>query len=160
MEKVASSSVSRAFAAAVVSPPAAYAEEVTPAASISCRCFPTGTSVLAQIIPEAAAAGTPMPGAVESPHTNNPSTGVFGPGKDSPLPGEKVAPYVPRSRRLKKAWVRGVPTILSSIRCLMSGMIRSRAWIKHSERSSFKLLYSGEPRFSPSHTEKGSLPAV
>ena len=37
-------------------------------ASSSCRCLRTGASVLAAIIPLAAAAGTPMPGAHESPH--------------------------------------------------------------------------------------------
>jgi hypothetical protein len=37
-------------------------------ASSSCRCFCTGASVFAVIMPEAAAAGTPMPGAHESPH--------------------------------------------------------------------------------------------
>ena len=41
--------------------------------SSSCRCFQTGASVLAVIMPLAAAAGTPMPGAHESPHLRSSS---------------------------------------------------------------------------------------
>jgi hypothetical protein len=44
--------------------------------------------VLAAIAPLAAALGVPIPGKQESPHLNNPSTGVFklGKGKGKTLP--------------------------------------------------------------------------
>ncbi len=59
--------------------------------SISFRWLHTGASVLAQIMPLAAAAGTPMPGMQESPQAYSPGTGVCGPGK-LPLRAEMAGP--------------------------------------------------------------------
>jgi hypothetical protein len=44
-------------------------------------CFPTGFIVLAQMAPEAAALGVPIPGKQLSPHRRRPSTGVLKLGK-------------------------------------------------------------------------------
>jgi len=50
-------------------------------------------SLLASIQPYlAAAAGTPIPGMVESPHTYRPGTGVFGPGHPPPPDAEIPGP--------------------------------------------------------------------
>lgn len=45
--------------------------------SSSCRCLCTGASVLAVIMPLAAAAGTPIPGAHESPHLTEKDLCIF-----------------------------------------------------------------------------------
>ena len=61
--------------------PAAGPHPHSDSASISRRWLHTGASVLAHIMPLAAAAGTPMPGMVLSPQAYRPGTGVLGPGK-------------------------------------------------------------------------------
>jgi hypothetical protein len=55
------------------------------------RCFGRLTSVLAAIMPLAAAAGTPMPGMYESPHPYSPGSDVAGPGKE-PVRAEIAGP--------------------------------------------------------------------
>lgn len=70
-----SSSACTAFLPPLVSP------RYSPRASSSCQWLHTGASVLAAIMPLAAAAGTPMPGAHESPQRSRPGRGVPGPGK-------------------------------------------------------------------------------
>jgi hypothetical protein len=44
------------------------------------------------LMPLAAAAGTPMPGMVLSPHTKSPGTGVLGPGQPAPSRAEIAGP--------------------------------------------------------------------
>ena len=56
------------------------------------------TRVLAQRMPEAATAGTPIPGMVLSPTRYNPEMGVWEPG-NIPLPAAIAGPYVPLYRR-------------------------------------------------------------
>lgn len=60
------------------------AVEAGSSSSIMRRCDHTGARLLAHIRPLAAAAGTPMPGIVESPHTYSPGMGVLGPGQPAP----------------------------------------------------------------------------
>jgi hypothetical protein len=48
--------------------------------------------VLAAIIPDAATAGKPMPGCVESPQQKSPGSGVPGPGKVAPSPALMAGP--------------------------------------------------------------------
>mmetsp|Transcript_20184 Transcript_20184/g.56218 ORF Transcript_20184/g.56218 Transcript_20184/m.56218 type:complete len:83 (+) Transcript_20184:210-458(+) len=71
--------------------------------SIIARCDQTLASVFAHIIPLAAAAGTPMPGIVESPQTYKPGTGVLGPGQPPPPEAEMPGPYDPLCRFKKRS---------------------------------------------------------
>ena len=52
-----------------------------PSVSSSCQWLHSGASVLAVIMPLAAAAGTPMPGWQLSPQRYSPGSGVEAPGK-------------------------------------------------------------------------------
>lgn len=63
---------------------------------------------MAAAAPEAATAGTPIPGKVESPqHSRFLIWLMFlGPGNDS-LPARQPGPYVPWDRRRKRSCVRG-----------------------------------------------------
>jgi hypothetical protein len=62
------------------------------------HCCHTGTRELAVIIPDAATAGTPIPGIVLSPQHRRPGMFVAGPGNDS-FPALTAGPYVPSLRR-------------------------------------------------------------
>lgn len=57
-------------------------------ASNSFKWLHTSAKLFAAIIPLAAAAGTPIPGMHESPHTVKPGIGVLGPGQFPAPPGE------------------------------------------------------------------------
>ena len=105
------------------------------------KCFCTGASVFAAIIPLAATAGRPMPGNVESPQHSSPGSGVPGPGK-TPTPALIAGPYEPRWRRRKRSCFNGVPTSVTTHRERMSGMIRSRACHMTSDRTCFCWAYS------------------
>lgn len=119
-----------------------------------------GDSEFAQIIPLAAAAGTPIPGIHESPHWYRLCTGVELPGNVEPLDADIAGPYDPLCRRKKNSCVSGVPSSSTFVLCRMSGMKRSSADHKHYTRCSLSSSYSGDPRFMPSHKLYGSFPAV
>jgi hypothetical protein len=90
----------------------------------------------------AATAGTPGPGKLESPTTNNPLSGV-----DADVIGnvslsseiQPVPPYVPRLRRRNRACVNGVPTMVISARARTSGIAFSTARHSTCERSAIAL---------------------
>ena len=127
--------------------------------------------VLAAITPEAAADGVPMPGKHESPHRNNPSTGVFklGNGKGmgvnfsrpaygADVPAAQAMPYVPRSRRRNASCANGDPTMWNSARSRASGMQFSKAFQRISPRSSLYASYSALPGSRDSQVSYGSPP--
>lgn len=74
-----------------------------------CQCLSGDTNVDAAMAPEAATAGRPMPGNVQSPQQRRPSMGVFCQG-NCPSPARIPGPYVPACLRTKCACVKGVPT--------------------------------------------------
>lgn len=76
--------------------------------------------------PEPTTAGTPIPGATESPTRHNPGIGVCGPGNEA-CPAAMAGPYVPRYRRRNVLCVRGEPILTISRRASKSGMIVLRA---------------------------------
>jgi hypothetical protein len=105
----------------------------------------------APIVPEAATAGMPMPGKTESPQSHSPSTGrLLGYWS---TPARIDGPYVPRSRRRKRACVSGVPARPTFTRLFTSGMIFARARHSTSLRSALSFSYSGLPCFRPSYSE-------
>ena len=69
-------------------------------------------------MPDAAAAGTPMPGWVESPHLYSPLTGVCGPGK-VPVAALMAAPYVPLDLRSSR---KGLDYQHDQGRCVYLGL--------------------------------------
>mmetsp|Transcript_7611 Transcript_7611/g.15830 ORF Transcript_7611/g.15830 Transcript_7611/m.15830 type:complete len:317 (+) Transcript_7611:65-1015(+) len=116
----------------------------------------TDTIVLAQIIPEAATAGIPIPGKVESPQHRNPSRQVACPSS-IPSFGRRKGPYVPLSLRRNLSCVSGVPISVTFARSRTSGICRSIAAQSTPAASSFFFLYSGDARSIPSQSAYGSV---
>ena len=100
--------------------------------------------------PDPAAAGTPIPGYVESPVAHRFVTPVAGPGGNSaPYTLNRVmstpGPYVPSVFFTNRFCVSGVATNSHSTRFRMSGITFSNARYKSSPAAFFIASYSSEP---------------